>query len=93
MFPGVEMGVCCILGACSLVVYALYASVRSLRRWVRLAACVDSVVLRGVVGGGSSLRNRGRLEGGGISPRRPAGMEGIMAFSTNQLWECRLAWL
>ena len=59
---------------------------------MRLAVCVDSVVLREAVGGGSSLRDRGRLEGGGISPRRPAGREGggwgVMAFSNSQLWKC-----
>ena len=43
---------------------------------MRLAVCVDSVVLREAVGGGSSLRDRGRLEGGGISPRWPARGEG-----------------
>ena len=43
---------------------------------MRLAVCVDSVVLSEAVGGGSSLRDRGRLEGGGISPRWPAEREG-----------------
>ena len=43
---------------------------------MRLAVCVDSIVLSEAVGGGSSLRDRGRLEGGGISPRWPAEREG-----------------
>ena len=43
---------------------------------MRLAVCVDSVVLSEAVGGGSSLRDRGRLEGGGISPRWPAERKG-----------------
>ena len=54
---------------------------------MRLAVCVNLVVLREPVGGGSSLRNRGRLEGGGISPRWPPGREGegVMAISSGQL--------
>ena len=38
---------------------------------MRLAVCVDSVVLREPEKRGSSLRDEGRLEGAGISPRRP----------------------
>ena len=38
---------------------------------MRLAVCVDSVVLREPEGRGSSLRDEGRLDGAGISPRRP----------------------
>ena len=33
------------------------------------------------VGGGSSLRDRGRLEGGGISPRRPHGWSMLVGLS------------
>ena len=55
---------------------ALYTSERSLRRWVRLAVWVDSVVLREPEERESSLRDEGRLEGAGISPRRPVEREG-----------------
>ena len=54
---------------------ALYTSERSLRRWVRLAVWVDSVVLREPEGRGSSLRDERRLEGAGISPRGPVERE------------------
>ena len=61
---------------------------------MRLAVCVDSVVLilREAVGGGSSLKDRSRLDGGGISSRWPAGREGgaggLCLFSSGQLWKC-----
>ena len=54
----------------------MYTSERSLRRWVRQAVCVDSVVLREPEGRESSLRDEGRLEGAGISPRRPVEIKG-----------------
>ena len=54
----------------------MYTSVRSLKRWVRLAVGVDSVVLREPEGRGSSLRDEGRLQGAGISPRWPVEREG-----------------
>ena len=50
---------------------------------MRLTVCVDSVVLREAVGGGNSLRDRGRLEGGAFLPDGLQERRGVCLFQVS----------